>query len=103
MMFFLGCQRAPTFGEDVLRYAKETQSIGDKWHQGEKMISAGDILKSKGEKQVAKGKSMINEGQHRIDKGNTMIDLATQKIRQGEKLKVSSEVDFKEKYSEKLY
>ena len=61
---------APEFSNAFISFVRseESRSLGNKWHQGEKMMIDGNISKIKGEKYILKGLAMIKDGKRKVKK-----------------------------------
>lgn len=66
------CSNHPTLGEKMLTQGSQTKQIGERWVEGNELISKGTKLIHEGEHLSKKGKAQVQKGRAMVKKGNKM-------------------------------
>ncbi len=80
--------KEPTFGKRLQGQGAEVQAIGQKWSEGDKIITEGNALVKAGNKEMYKGETLVSKGESKVKKGESMI-------KKGIRLKAEAEETYK--------
>ncbi|MGD9593038.1 MAG: hypothetical protein AB7V32_11005 [Candidatus Berkiella sp.] len=93
LLLLNACASKPSIGEQMILQGKGTEKIGEKWVEGNELITKGNKTVHQGEANVKKGEKLVKKGKAQIHKGKAMI-------KKGNKMMNKSEHVFQEKFSE---
>ncbi len=66
-----------TFGEKLMGQGAEVGEIGEKWSDGDELLTDGAELIEDGEEDIEDGESLISKGKSKVRKGESYIKKGT--------------------------
>jgi len=81
-------EKEPTFGDIIQGQGVEVKKIGEKWSDGEELVTDGNKLVKDGKEDIEDGEKLLKKGKSKVKKGES-------KIEKGKRLKKEAEDAYK--------
>ena len=83
-----GCTSEPTYGDRLLQAGEAESLLGQKWNEGQALITRGNKLIQQGTDKIAEGKKLMADGQAALKEGQDDVQRGQAMVTEVEKAQV---------------